>query len=266
MTSTGSGGGAFPPTGTGGAGTGGTTGGGAGGAPAAAGAGNDASTSDGGVSSNDAGPGSGVVITDPGTIGDGNFMIAGPFTLAPEYTVAPDVKRGQVIRFVMSGATSKVFPGAYQRNAAVYVPADYVSGTEIPFMVAQDGLQFGYLNDVVPILDNYIAAGKLPAMAVVAADPSNQRSVEYDTVSDAFTRFVETELLPAAKAQVMTQAKLDLNLTSDPEGRASYGGSSGGSCAMTMGWFGNYHRLLTISGSVRPLKTSAQYPMGAAEY
>jgi len=85
-------------------------------------------------------------------------------------------------------------------------------------------------------------------------------------VSDTFTRFVETELLPEAKKQVMTQAQLDLNLTSDPEGRSSYGGSSGGSCAMVMGWFGNYHRILTISGSFRPLQTSAMYPMGAGEF
>jgi len=205
-------------------------------------------------------------VTDPGTMGDGDFMIAAPFQRAPEYTVAAGIKRGQIVSFTMNGADSKVYPGAYMRKAAVYVPADYVSGTEIPFMVAQDGLQYGYLSDIVPILDNYIAAGTLPAMAVVAADPSNSRSVEYDTVSDTFTRFVETELLPEAKKQVMTQAQLDLNLTSDPEGRSSYGGSSGGSCAMVMGWFGNYHRILTISGSFRPLQTSVMYPMGAAEF
>jgi enterochelin esterase family protein len=205
-------------------------------------------------------------VTDPGTEGDGNFMIASPFRQAPEYTVAAGVKRGRVIRFTMNGTNSTIYKGSYMRPAAVYLPADYVSGTEIPFMVAQDGLQFGYLNNIVPILDNYIAAKKLPAMAVIAADPSNQRSVEYDTVSDTFVRFVETELLPEAKNQVKTQANLDLNLTSDPEGRASYGGSSGGSCAFVMGWFGNYRRLLTVSGSFRPLQRSTMYPMGAAEF
>src|SRR5260221_13574873 len=229
------------------------------------------STSDGAApdASRDAatvGDGGGVVITDPGNAGDGDSMIASPFRTAPEYTVAAGVKRGQIVRFTMNGMTSTIYRGAYMRNAAVYIPAGYVSGTEIPFMVAQDGLQFGYLNNIVPVLDNFIASGKLPAMAVVAADPSNQRSVEYDTVSDTFVRFVEAELLPEAKKQVKAMANVDLNLTEDPEGRASYGGSSGGSCAFVMGWFGNYRRILTVSGSFVALQTSAMYPRRAAQF
>ena len=101
----------------------------------------------------------------------------------------------------------------------------------------------------MPVLDNFIASGKLPAMAVVAADPSNQRSVEYDTVSDTFVRFVEAELLPEAKKQVKTMANVDLNLTEDPEGRASCGGSSGGSCASHATCGGRAGRSRPDSGS-----------------
>jgi enterochelin esterase-like enzyme len=205
-------------------------------------------------------------VMDPGSVGDGNSMINAPFMRAPETVVGANIPKGRVINFSLSGAASKVYPGNYMRPAAVYIPAGYVSGTEIPFMTAQDGLNFGYFPRLVTILDNMIADGKLPAMAVVGSNPTNQRSVEYDTVSDAFTRFVETELLPEAKRQAMTGANVDLNLTNDPEGRGSFGGSSGGSCAFVMGWFGNFRRILTVSGSFRPLQTSMMYPMGAAEF
>ena len=42
-----------------------------------------------------------------------------------------------------------------------------------------------------------------------------------------------------------------MNLTKDPEGRATMGGSSGGSCALIMAWYHPelYHRVLTYSGT-----------------
>lgn len=208
----------------------------------------------------------GSSVMDPGNQGDGNSTINAPFTRAPETVARATTPKGRIVNFSLSGAASKVFPGNYMRPAAVYIPAGYVSGTELPFMTAQDGLNFGYFPRMVTILDNMIADGKLPAMALIGSNPTNQRSIEYDTVSDAFTRFVETELLPEAKRQAMTAANVDLNLTNDAEGRGSFGGSSGGSCAFVMGWFGNFRRILTVSGSFRPLETSMMYPMGAAEF
>ena len=42
-----------------------------------------------------------------------------------------------------------------------------------------------------------------------------------------------------------------MKLTKDPEGRATMGGSSGGSCALAMAWYRPefYHRVLTYSGT-----------------
>jgi enterochelin esterase family protein len=133
-------------------------------------------------------------------------------------------------------------------------------------MVAQDGV--GFSGDVRPLLDNMIADGRLPAMAVVFADPAGDRSGEYDTPSDKYYQFVETELLPQAIAQAMMQANLVLNLTKNPEGRGTYGGSSGGAAAFTMGWFHpeSYRRILTISGSFVALKTTSAFPHGCADY
>jgi enterochelin esterase family protein len=215
-------------------------------------------------------------VTDPGTDGDGNSMIQSPFKADPAQTVRANVAKGQRIDFTMSSADSKIFPtdtggAAFMRPAAIYLPNGYASGQEVPFMVAQDGVHgIAYVNTMPVMLDNLIFDKKLPQMAVIFVDPGpgGQRSREYDTVSDAYTRFVETELIPAAKAAVKAKVALDLVLTSDPEGRGSMGGSSGGACAFTMGWFHPelYRRILTYSGSFTKLRPDATYPDGAAEY
>ena len=234
-------------------------GGGQGGSPADAGSGGSAGLN--------AGAGG---VSDPGTEGDGTFQIAQPFKQAPEESDHAGVAKGQIVSFTM--ANSKTFADG-SRKVAVYVPAGYVSGTEVPFMVAQDGVNpqgatsFG-LDDLRPLLDNMIADGRLPMMAAVFVDPAGQRSVEYDTVSDKYYQFVETELLPAAIEQVQTKSNLTLNLTKDPQGRGAFGGSSGGSAAVTMGWFHpeSYTRILTISGSFVGLQKSTDYPNGCADY
>jgi enterochelin esterase-like enzyme len=181
----------------------------------------------------------------------------------------PGVPKGTIIQFTM--ATNTTFNDG-SRKVAVYVPANYVSGTEVPFMVAQDGVNpqsggsFG-LDDLRPLMDNMIAAGKIPMMAGVFVDPGGMRSVEYDTVSDKYYQFVETELLPAALAEVKAK-NITLNLTKDPQGRGAFGGSSGGAAAFTMGWFHpeSYTRILTISGSFLKLQSSTMYPNGCGDY
>jgi enterochelin esterase-like enzyme len=254
--------------GGGGDGAAGTTG-----AAGAAGAPADASGSAGQDGGSDAGSnapdGAAGTVADPGSEGDGTIAIAMPFKAAPEMSDQAGVAKGQVIQFTMANTTTFA-DGA--RKVAIYIPAGYVSGHEIPFMVAQDGVNpqnggsFG-LDDLRPLMDNMIAAGKIPMMAGVFVDPGAMRSVEYDTVSDRYYQFVETELLPA----VVTQAKaknITLNLTKDPQGRGAFGGSSGGAAAFTMGWFHpeSYTRILTLSGSFLKLQSSTMYPNGCGDY
>ena len=45
----------------------------------------------------------------------------------------------------------------YERPVAVYIPAQYVPGTEAPFMVVQDGYNMKYHQTVPTILDKLIA-------------------------------------------------------------------------------------------------------------
>jgi enterochelin esterase-like enzyme len=265
-----------------GGGSGGTHGGGAGGGGVTpngtAGEVADGAALDGAMSgladgarASEAVDGTAGTVTGPGTEGDGIVMIAAPFTAAPEMSEQQGVAAGQVVRFEM--ANSQTF-GDGSRAVGVYVPAGYVSGTEIPFMVVQDGISrqnggsFG-LDDLRPLLDNMIASGRLPMMAGIFVDPGGQRSVEYDTVSDKYYQFVEAELLPAAISQVRMKTNLTLTLTDNPEGRGAFGGSSGGAAAFTMGWFHpeSYRRILTLSGSFVTLQsTRPDYPGGAGDY
>jgi enterochelin esterase-like enzyme len=87
-----------------------------------------------------------------------------------------------------------------------------------------------------------------------------QRSKEYDTVSDVYFNFIETEVLPTI------ETNYNVKFTTDPEGRAAMGGSSGAPAAMGMAWFGNFRRILTYSGTFVNLQSSTMYPHGAWEY
>ena len=75
-------------------------------------------------------------------------------------------------------------------------------------------------------------------------------------MSPVFADFVETEILPRVEEET------GVNLTKDPEGRMTYGGSSGGAMALTMAWFRTerYHRVLSYSGTFVDLRNSAGGP------
>jgi predicted alpha/beta superfamily hydrolase len=92
----------------------------------------------------------------------------------------------------------------------------------------------------------------------------SERGLEYDTMSGVYAEFVEKEVLP------MVESQAHVKLTKDPEGRASMGGSSGGSCALIMAWYHPelYHRVLTYSGTFinQQWPYDPQTPHGAWEF
>ncbi len=205
---------------------------------------------------------------------DGNFILGPTHNPAPEMTVHEDVPQGKVFNFTMESANSERYPGIarepntfgtpdpadpaklivttshpapYTRRVAVYVPQQYVAGTVAPFIVGADGpdpLLF-------TALDNLIAQHRVPVMIAISIGngggdaQGSERGLEYDTMSGLYAEFVENEVLPLVEKQY------DLKLTKDPEGRATMGGSSGGSCALIMAWYHPelYHRVLTYSGT-----------------
>jgi enterochelin esterase family protein len=224
---------------------------------------------------------------------DGNFRIAPPYAPDPAFTEKPDVPKGRVVRFTMNSAESKIFPTApvggargaaqteppqhqtFQRQVAVYIPAGYVANTPTPFIVVQDGQ--GYVSNAAangnpqtdrafmpPMLDNLIYEKRIPSIVavLVAPGPGGQRTIEYDTVSDRYTNFVETELLPRITKDYQVA------FTTDPEGRATFGMSSGAAAALTMAWLhpNLYRRVISYSGTFVALQRNATAPNGAWDF
>jgi enterochelin esterase family protein len=212
------------------------------------------------------------VNPSPGS--NGNFIIGPTHNPAPEMTVQANVPQGTVYQFTMESKDSKIYPGiarepntfgtvdstdpaklvvttshaaAYTRHVEVYVPKQYVPGTVAPFIVGADGPEHALFT----ALDNLIAGGKVPVMIAISIGngsgdaQGSERGLEYDTMSGLYAEFVEKEILP------LVESKCQVKLTHDPDGRATMGGSSGGSCALIMAWYHPewYHRVLTYSGT-----------------
>lgn len=201
-------------------------------------------------------------------LGDGDYSIGPAYPAPPEATPRDNVPKGKVVRYTMNSAESKFYVGLggpFERAVAVYVPAQYVAGTPLPFIVSCD--QYRLENNLLPnILDNMIADKRLPVMgAIMVANggtPSGQRRHEYDTVSGKYAQFVEAEILPRAEKEA------GVTFTKDPDARMTLGGSSGGICAFTMAWFHPelYRRVLSYSGTFVNLENGPDAPHGGWEY
>ena len=208
---------------------------------------------------------------------DGDFTIGPNYTNAPELAVREGVPRGALHVFTMKSEDSKIYPGIaknqpgtvpYQRLVCVYVPKQYVAGTPAPFIVVQDGM--GYTNQLSKVLDNMIHDRRLPAMVAVMINSGggdaqdSQRCLEYYTVSEKYTTFIETEVLPRIAKDY------NVTFTRDPEGRATMGCSSGAAAAFTMAWFRPdlYRRVLSYSGTYvnQQSPLNPESPHGAWEY
>jgi enterochelin esterase-like enzyme len=209
----------------------------------------------------------------PSATEDGNFILGPTHHPAPEMSVREGVPQGEVFEFTMESKDSKIYPGIarepntfpqpdpadpsklmvssrpapYTRRVAVYVPRQYVPGTEAPFIVGADGPD----RMLFTALDNLIAEKRAPVMIAISIGngggdaQGSQRGLEYDTMSGLYAEFVETEVLP------LVEKTCNVRLTKDPEGRATMGCSSGGAAAMIMAWYRTdlYHRVISYSGT-----------------
>ncbi len=210
----------------------------------------------------------------PSPTEDGNFILGPTHNPAPEMTVPEGAPQGTVVNFTMESKDSKFYPGIarepntfgtpdpkepskldvttshpapYTRRVAVYVPKQYVPGTIAPFIVGADGPD----RALFTALDSLIAQHKVPVMVAISISngsgdaQGSERGLEYDTMSGKYAEFVEQEVLPLVEKQA------NVKLTKDPDGRATMGGSSGGSAALIMAWYHPelYHRVLTYSGT-----------------
>jgi enterochelin esterase family protein len=231
--------------------------------------------------------------SNPPANADGNFIIGPTHDPPAETSGQGGIPQGTEIEFTMNSSDSKIYPGVardantfgtvdpadpaklvvttshpapYTRMVTVYVPKQYVAGSVAPFIVGADGpdrLLFSALGTL-------IAQHKVPVMIAISIGngggdaQGSERGLEYDTMSGAYAEFVEREVLPLVEAQARVK------LTKDPDGRATMGGSSGGSCAFIMAWYHPelYHRVLTYSGTFvnQQWPYNPQTPHGAWEF
>jgi enterochelin esterase-like enzyme len=179
-----------------------------------------------------------------------------------------DVPRGRVSHFEW---VSQIFPGT-KREYSLYIPSQYDGTQPACLMVFQDGHAYGSEDGqmrVPVVFDNLIHQGRMPVTIGLFINPghdgeaipenrfrASNRSFEYDTLSDQYSRFVMQELLP----HVISQQKL--NISSDPADHAICGMSSGGICAFTAAWehpewFG---KVLSHIGSFTNIRGAAILP------
>lgn len=167
---------------------------------------------------------------------------------------------------------SKIFSGT-KRRYSVYVPKQYDESKPAALMVFQDGHAYAsetgeYRATVV--MDNLIHRKELPITIGVFVDPGHKkdtlpekrgwrptpenRSFEYDTLSDDYAKFLLDEILPEVKKKY--------NITDDPNGRAICGASSGGICAFTVAWErpDKFGKVLSHIGSFTNIRHGDQYP------
>lgn len=176
------------------------------------------------------------------------------------------VPKGKVTEHIHE---SKVFAGT-KRKYFVYVPAQYKKGTPSAVMVFQDG--HTYKNEkgdfrVPVVFDNLIHKGEMPVTIAIMLNPghkgtsipkspwkNNNRSFEYDTLSDQYAKMLIEEVIP--------EVGKTYTLTKDRKMRAICGISSGGICAFTAAWQkpDYFHKVLSHIGSFTNIRGGHVYP------
>lgn len=176
------------------------------------------------------------------TIGGGNIKID-----HYEYTEDSLRQDGVAAGTVIPGTwtESKRYPDT-ERDFLVYLPANLDRSRPHALMVFQDGLRHADPESsnglrATVVFDNLIAAGEMPPTIGLFLNPGRlpgqtpgekprNRSVEYDSLGDAYVSFLLEELIPH-----ITEIH-DVKLSEDPAQWAIAGGSSGCACAWTAAW------------------------------
>ncbi|MEM7017630.1 MAG: alpha/beta hydrolase-fold protein [Pseudomonadota bacterium] len=173
-----------------------------------------------------------------------------------------DVPRGTVNSF-REWAQTGIYAGT-KRDIWIYTSANAAESSEPPaLMVFNDG--GGYLARegsvrAPAVLDSLIHTGELPPTVAVFVMPGiaapNQRSIEYDSVTNTFVRFLTTEVLPFVTAET------GITVTADPKKRMICGISSGGICAFNAAWYNPeaFGLVLSHCGSFVNLRGGHYYP------
>ncbi len=193
------------------------------------------------------------------------LLAASSLAWAEEYKIGPDsqpqanVPKGTVAQHTW---TSKIFPGTV-RDYWIYVPAQYKADKPACLMVFQDG--GGFVSErgtwhAPVVFDNLIQKGDMPVTIGVFINPGVlpalskdqqprfNRSFEYDSITDAYARFLLDEILPEVGKQY--------NISKNPNDRGLAGSSSGGIASFAGAWNrpDSFRRVLSFIGSYTNLR------------
>jgi enterochelin esterase family protein len=152
----------------------------------------------------------------------------------PDSYRKPGVPRGKVSEKLT--IVSKLYDGM-KSDYWVYASPGVDPSVPAPLMVWQDGQ--GMIGEysggrLFTVTENLVAQKLLPPMVYVLIAPGTStdgramRSIEYDTVSDRYPRFLMEEVLPEVEKMY--------KLRPDGYSRAIGGSSSGGICAFNAAW------------------------------
>jgi enterochelin esterase-like enzyme len=148
--------------------------------------------------------------------------------------------------------TSQIYDGA-TADYWIYASPGVDPARPAPLMVWQDGqgLINGDLSSLrlFTVTENLVAQKLIPPMVHVMISPAidrnkrSLRSVQYDTVSDRFGRFLMEEALP--------EVEKTYKLRPDGYSRAIGGESSGAICSLNVAWYftGKFSRVHSTIGS-----------------
>jgi enterochelin esterase-like enzyme len=183
------------------------------------------------------------------------------WAIHPDSREQPGVPKGTVRQ--MPPWESQIFKGT-RRDWWVYVPAQYRAETPAAVMVFQDGN--GPRAWVPTVFDNLIAKRDMPVTVAIFIEPGGRaaardnRSVEYDSLSDLYARFLLEEILPEVEKTV--------KLRHDAASRAIAGQSSGGICAFTVAWErpDEFSKVISWTGSFTNIAAGADRHSGGHNY
>jgi len=180
----------------------------------------------------------------------GTYDVAG---YNPDSYPLPGVARGKLSE--KKTLTSKIYPGM-SADYWVYVNAGADTTRGAPLMVWQDGETIVGNQDLLRlrlqiVSDNLVHKKLIPPMVHVLISPGSggeaqgtrMRSIQYDTVSDRYGKYLQDEILPDVEKVYKVRH--------DTYSRAIAGASSGAICAFNVAWYypAQYSRVLSHIGS-----------------
>ncbi len=204
-----------------------------------------------------------------------NLRIPGTYSLSADSLEQSGIKHGRLEGPFEFHST--IFANTVRRYW-IYVPAKYNPKKPPNLLVFQDGQRAinpkGSLR-IPTVLDNLIAKGDIPVTLGIFITPGNlsehypdtlgmdnpnNRASEYDSLSDAYTRFLVNELLPEVAKRY--------RFSENPKQRIIGGTSSGAICAFTVGWHkpDSFSNVISIIGSYTSIgyrPAQADLPMQA---